>query len=456
MKKGMLRIVVLVLGFLIATVFWQGSNNTVLSTPAAEENLAPVLSLGKILYEERCMQCHGRDGRGNGPAAPLLSPKPRDFSSGKFKFRSTESGSIPTDQDLIRSINEGIHGTSMTGWSDFVAGDSLTSVVEYVKMFSPRFARETPMPVRVGSPVPSSSSSIATGRKVYQTLQCGVCHGEDGTGKGAIATDFMDEWEQPVGSTDLTQPWNFRGGATARDIFLRLRTGMDGTPMPSYTGSATDIKLWHLANYILSIGRKPVWEMDEHELREHYASIDVDAKKDPAKWGRYLVRVFGCAECHSPIRADGTLIDEYLLAGGQRFDPYPFGVYVTYNLTSDPETGLGKWSDDEIRNALTKGIRKDGSRMLPFPMAWPAYGNMKEGDVKAIIAYLRTVPPVYNKIPGPESLNLFSYLWGKFRMLILKDELPAYIYPGNSGTSRADVVTATGTSKYPSVEEEKQ
>jgi hypothetical protein len=81
---------------------------------------------------------------------------------------------------------------------------------------------------------------------------------------------------------------------------------------------------------------------------------------------------------------------------------------------------------------------------------------MKEDDENAIIAYLRTVPPVYNKIPDPEPLKLFSYLWGKFRMLILKEELPVYIYPGNSGTSLGDVSTALGTSNYPSAEEERQ
>ena len=84
-------------------------------------------------------------------------------------------------------------------------------------------------------------------------------------------------------------------------------------------------------------------------------------------------------------------------------------------------------------------------------MPWPAFASLKEDDLNAIVAFLRTIPPVYNKIPDPQSPNIFSYLWGKLRMLVLKKDIPVLTYPGNAGTTRDKAVTANdaggGTSK---------
>ena len=77
-------------------------------------------------------------------------------------------------------------------------------------------------------------------------------------------------------------------------------------------------------------------------------------------------------------------------ASGDRLGPW--GDVVSYNLTSDKETGLGAWTDDQIKTFVTRGIRRDGSRMLPFPMPWTSYSNLKPADLNAIVAYLRTVP----------------------------------------------------------------
>ena len=135
-------------------------------------------------------------------------------------------------------------------------------------------------------------------------------------------------------------------------------------------------------------------------------------------------------------------MEEFRLAGGQRENLYPFGTFVSYNLTSDKETGLGEWTDQQIKTLITSGIRRDGSRMLPFPMPWAAYAGLEDDDVNAIIAYLRTIPPVYNKIPLPKSEGFFSYLWGKFQILILKKDIPSLTYPGNSGTPKEHAVSS--------------
>ena len=412
----------------LAACMWIGVSAYALCDPADQQTESQS-AVGKSIYESHCSPCHGMSGKGDGAASALLNPRPRNFTTGLFKFRSTESGSLPTDDDLMTTVKNGLHGTAMPDWAPFIKGDSLKDVVEYVKTFSPRFQKDQPRPVHVGTPVPSSAASVTAGKKVYAKLQCADCHGTDGAGTGAVAKDFQDEWNFETNAVNLTEPWTFRGGATARDIYLRFRTGVDGTPMPSYAGTASDKEMWDLANYIVSIARKPVWKMNENEIKEYYSMVDAKAKADPVQRGKYLVRSIGCAGCHSRYTEDLHIIEGSQLSGGLTFDLYPFGKYVTRNLTSDKETGLGNWTDQEIKRAFTQGISRDGRKFLPFPMPWTALAGLKEDDQNAIVAYLRTVPAVSHKIPDPDKPNIFSYLWGKFRMLILKEQIPSPAYP---------------------------
>ena len=108
--------------------------------------------------------------------------------------------------------------------------------------------------------------------------------------------------------------------------------------------------------------------------------------------GHYLVTtIMACGNCHTPKDAQGRAIAAQELAGGGiGFDIPPFAG-VAANITPDRETGIGTWSDDEIKRAITKGVRKDGSPMKP-PMGYGFYANMTEGDLDAVVAYLRTVP----------------------------------------------------------------
>lgn len=210
---------------------------------------------------------------------------------------------------------------------------------------------------------------------------------------------------------------------------------MSGTPMPSFKGTATDAEMWDLANYVASLGRKPVWSMTAEEISKLYAREADEASRDPVKRGKYLVDTHMCAICHSPADENGRMLPGMRLAGGQLIRIVPYGDYPTGNLTSDKETGLGSWTDDEIKQVLTRGILRDGTRLPPFPMPWPEFSAMTPDDLSAIVAYLRTVPPVSNKVPRPKRPFLPVYLWGKFKMLIAGQDQPLLIFPGNAGSA---------------------
>lgn len=408
---------------------------------------ATPLQAGKAVYEQRCAYCHGASGRGDGPVAANLYPRPLDFTAGKFKLRTTETGSLPTDDDLTRTILEGIPGTSMPSWRGRLSIDDVRNVVAYLKSFSPRFAYETPQPIveaaRIAEsapttpagPAPSRSPQSGTrGQAVYGRLGCAACHGADGRGTDAIASGLNDDWNRPIEATDLTEPWTFRGGPSARDVYLRLRTGMSGTPMPSFASAAPDDELWDLARYVTSLARPPIWRMTAAEVAAFYGQQGQAWREDPVRRGRDLANTLLCAECHSPVREDGSRIEELHLAGGVRFRINPFGDFVSANLTSDPNTGLGGATDEQVKRAVTRGIRRDGSRMLPYPMPWTSYASLTQDDQRALVAYLRTLRPIANRIPGPKRPGLPAYLWGKFRMLIVGIDPPASAYPGNAGS----------------------
>ena len=122
------------------------------------------------------------------------------------------------------------------------------------------------------------------------------------------------------------------------------------------------------------------------------------AAETPLERGAYLVKTIGaCGNCHTPKGARGVPIADKEMAGGFKFDEKPFTAYAS-NITPDPETGIGKWTDQQIIDAIRKGKRPDGSTIGP-PMPIELYRDIAEDDVKAIVAYLRSLKPVKNKVP---------------------------------------------------------
>jgi mono/diheme cytochrome c family protein len=124
---------------------------------------------------------------------------------------------------------------------------------------------------------------------------------------------------------------------------------------------------------------------------------------DKVAYGRYIATALAhCFECHSGPDAHGAPDVEHLLgAGGFLITLAPGKTVMTANITPDPDTGIGKWSDADIRKALTEGIRPDGRHLAP-PMPFPFFKNMTNADLDAVIAFLRTVPPIKHAVERTE------------------------------------------------------
>ncbi len=218
------------------------------------EPTAADLTLGERVYRETCAACHGIQGDGNGPEAYRLTTKSRDFTSGIYKFRSTPSGSLPLDQDILRTIARGIRGTSMLAQLH-LSQEETWAVAQYIKTFSPKFSEGKPQKAIPISPRPSRNKSlISLGKTLYKDAGCGDCHGAEGTGNGPSVNGLKDHWGFPIQPSNLTRK-PFKSGSNPDELYRTLSTGLDGTPMPSYADSLEPRQIWALAYYILSIAQ---------------------------------------------------------------------------------------------------------------------------------------------------------------------------------------------------------
>jgi DMSO reductase family type II enzyme heme b subunit len=223
------------------------------AAPAAAWAQAGDATAGKAVYERKCLLCHGEKGDGKGPAAELLEPKPRDFTSGIYKIRTTAS-KAPTDQDLFRVISDGMPGTSMPAWAVLPEKDRW-NVVAYVKAFAADKFKEAPKKQELPKEVASSADSIKRGKEMFEAIECNKCHGTEGRADGPSRAELKDEWGHPIKPANLTKRWTFRGGAGRTDLATRLAAGVLGTPMPAFIDSVEKPEdIWHLTNYILSLG----------------------------------------------------------------------------------------------------------------------------------------------------------------------------------------------------------
>jgi mono/diheme cytochrome c family protein len=201
------------------------------AAPAVTEAL---LEKGESLYIERCAVCHGDSGAGDGPYSTKTPFLPRDFRQGIFKLRSTPTGSLPTDADLFRTITRGVPGGGMPGMPDLSEEDrwALVRYTQELTVADETDERRDPIPIP--EPPKLDAAAVARGRGIYLLLDCRNCHGVKGNATGLRSKELLDDWGKPIPVTDLTKPWPYKGGATEKDLYKTLVSGLDGSPMPPY------------------------------------------------------------------------------------------------------------------------------------------------------------------------------------------------------------------------------
>ncbi|MBI1724500.1 MAG: c-type cytochrome, partial [Candidatus Tectomicrobia bacterium] len=186
---------------------------------------------GKTIYARECSVCHGPAGKGDGEAAYLLFPAPRDFTSKMFKIRTTPSGETPQRSDIVRVLLLGLPGSTMPSFVSLPESD-LRAVAEYVLSLA-GFENEPAEFVKIPKAPPATPEWIAKGKAAYARYECNKCHGDKGDGKGPSAAELKDYLKRPIRPNDYTRGV-FKGGGDPQSIITRILTGIEGTPMPSH------------------------------------------------------------------------------------------------------------------------------------------------------------------------------------------------------------------------------
>lgn len=212
---------------------------------------------GEQVYLEKCAYCHGDKGKGDGPAADYSMPQPRNLTKGHIKIRSTSFGKIPTDEDLMNVINNGLRSTTMPGWKHLPENDR-KSLLIYIKSLSKKFEKfkkrgKSHKIVKVGKEPVASPESIERGKTLFMT-QCSGCHGVKGRGDGVTTQRIVDFSSSAIWPRNLSQPWTFRRGSTRKDVYKTLRTGLSTTAMPKFSPRVfKDGQIWDIVNFVSTL-----------------------------------------------------------------------------------------------------------------------------------------------------------------------------------------------------------
>jgi mono/diheme cytochrome c family protein len=279
------------------------------------------------LYKEYCLVCHGDKGDGNGFAAKFLDPKPRDFTSGKYKIRSTTS--LPTDDDINRVITKGIPGTLMPAFKQDLDEQEISSLVAHIKDFTDAFDDETPEPITIPNPPPKTEELLAMGERLYVD-NCVACHGLYGQGDGLRSNSLIDDWKDPIRPYDLTGPADrMKGGSNVEDIYRTIYVGM-GAAMPAFAEGLSHEEYSALAYYALSLEE----EDDDDWGEESSETVKEDIGRDLVMG----VKPFEnggppCMGCHSvmgekAIASGGGPWGPDLTIAHQKFKEYGLSIFL--------------------------------------------------------------------------------------------------------------------------------
>lgn len=275
----------------------------------------------------------------------------------------------------------------------------------------------------------STDSAIRRGEYLVTSVgNCGNCHTKRGP-------DLMPSGETLSGGVIFDSPAyglayskNITpdvdtgiGSWTPAQIVRAIREGVTkegsriGEPMPVRNLSAlSDEDAAAIAAYLKTI--KPIRnEVPESKYKikieevPPVSGVSTPSRNDKVKYGEYLATIAHCNECHTPPGPNGgpRNYEKEMGAGGRVFFPLPKKPVRSANITPDKETGIGGWSDAEIKRALTQGVSRNG-RKLNTQMPYPYFQHMTDEDLDAVVAYLRTMQPVSNRVAP--NLDLVEYI----------------------------------------------
>lgn len=312
-----------------------------LETPVAAHpaSSASTLALGKKVYDVNCAHCHGDAGAGNGFGAPHLSPAPRDFTTEEFKFRTTPTGELPSDEDLYRVVSRGLSGTGMPPWQYLLDDQERWAVVDYVKTFSPRFAERPPATPVTLPDAPAGGRDLERGAAVYAALECAKCHGQDGRGMGPSALTLVDAHGRHVNTRDFTQPGSFRTGWTEREIVRTLYTGNNGVAMPAYNGIVSTAEEYDLAAYVMSLAKRGPGDQKRQAARSMESlgtpTRVIELREHAWKYEPSEIRI----KAGEVVRIDFSTTDNGLGAGhGFAIDGYDQKVFINGAMVGAPQS----------------------------------------------------------------------------------------------------------------------
>jgi mono/diheme cytochrome c family protein len=201
------------------------------------------------------------------------------------------------------------------------------------------------------------------------------------------------------------------GDWTDEQIITAIREGKDNKgkiifppmPVPTYNNMSDDdvkaiVAFLHTLKPIHNEVPESKWNIPQQAMPPA-KGLPAPPMTDKVAYGRYIATAIAhCFECHTTPGPNGAPDFEHGLgAGGMEITLAPGMTIKVANITSDPDTGLGKWSDDDIKKALTEGVTPTGVHLSP-PMPFPFFKNMTPEDLDAVVAFVRTIPPIKNQV----------------------------------------------------------
>jgi len=242
---------------LLAIACWgqqtEYSENQRLNMESHVGNMTGHATVGAPIYKRFCIGCHGVLGDGEGENAQWIDPRPRNFTIAIFRCRSTPTGTLPTDSDLYDTVGRGMLDSNMPHWLPLTNEDRV-NLVAYVKHFSPRWLTEKPgTPIVIPPEPPVTAERIKEGRVLFQKLECWKCHGVTGRGNGPSAATLTDDENRPIKAFDFHNSQSFKCGSSDEAMYKDFMTGLDGSPMPSFSDNVKPEEAWDLVMYLRTL-----------------------------------------------------------------------------------------------------------------------------------------------------------------------------------------------------------